>query len=220
MPASAKKKECPLPRLPLQRFRDTFYVDLSKFANRSFADDEANNGKGGWSDQGPNCDMREFKTGLRKFGGVPFNVLPAPNSLIVLKSNRRNPGNLPTKVVIPVGRPADTLFFLHAMAWGGSDDDFRYIIHYADGKDVTLPVNRKNGPGWANPTRTDFPAEEGTLTVVAEVVPTPQFVKGYMYRMEWNSPADRRGVKIVSIEFAGTPGCVPILAGITGVVEW
>jgi len=43
-----------------------------------------------------------------------------------------------------------------------TDDDFRYIIHYADGKDVTLP-------------------------------------------------ADRRGITIDSIEFAGTPGCVPIL---------
>ena len=219
MPESVMKKDAPPPRLPLQRFRETFFVDLAPFVNRSFADDEANNGIGGWSDQGPNCDMREFETGLRKFGGVPFNILP-DKSLVVLKSMWRNPGNLPEKVVIPVGRPADTLFFLHAEAWGGTDDDFRYIIHYADGKDVTLPVNRKNAPGWANSRRTNFPAEEGTLTVVAEVVPTPQFVEGYMYRMEWNSPADRRGVKIASIEFSGSPGCVPILAGITGVLEW
>ncbi|MEI7903635.1 MAG: hypothetical protein WCK89_25640, partial [bacterium] len=220
MPESAIKKDAPLPRLPLQRFRETFFVDLAPFVNRSFEDDGANNGIGGWSDQGPNCDMREVKTGQRKFGGVPFNILPAPKSLIVLKSTWRNPGTLPEKVVIPVGRSADTLFFLHSMAWGGGDDDFKYVIHYADSKDVTLPVNRKNGPGWANAPRADFPAEEGTVTVVAETVPTPQFKEGRMYRMEWNSPADRRGIKIDSIEFINSGSCVPILGGITGVMEW
>jgi len=218
-PEAAKKKDALPPRLPLQRFRETFFVDLAPFVNRSFADDEPNNGIGGWSDQGPDCDMREIKTGLRKFGGVPFNILP-DKSLVVLKSGRRNSGNLPEKVVIPVDRPADTLFFLHAEAWGGGEKDFWYVIHYADGKDVTLVVNRKNGPGWAEPPRSDFPAEEGTQTDVAETVPTPQFKQGSIYRMEWNSPDDRRGVNIHSIEFANDPGCVPILAGITGVIEW
>jgi len=220
MPESARKKDAPPPRLPLERFRETFYVDLAPFANRSFTDDEANNGKGGWSDQGPNCDLREFQTGLRKFGGVPFNILPDPRSLVVLRSTWRNPGDLPEQVVIPIDRPADTLFFLHAEAWGGGDDDFRYVLHYADGKDVTLTVGRKNAPGWAGKPVTDFPAEEGTQTVVAETVPSPQFGQGSMYRMEWNSPADRRGIKIVSIEFSGSPGAIPILAGITGILEW
>ncbi len=220
MPESAKKKSAPPPRLPLERFRETFFVDLAPFANRAFADDDANNGIGGWSDQGSNCDLREFTTGQRKFGGVPFNILPEPRSLVVLKSTWREAGALPEKVVIPVGRPADTLFFLHAQAWGGSDDDFRYILHYADGKDVTLTVGRKNRPSWAGKPPSDFPAEEGTQTVVAETVPSPQFGQGSMYRMEWNSPAERRGIKINSIEFAGSPGCVPLLGGITGVLEW
>jgi hypothetical protein len=38
--------------------------------------------------------------------------------------------------------------------------------------------------------------------------------------MEWGAPMDRRGVEIKSIEFAGGGKAVPILLGITGVIEW
>ena len=217
MPESAKLKECLPPRLPLQRFRETFTVDLSKFANRAFADDEANNGKGGWSDQGPNCDMREVKTGKRRFGGVPFDLLPAPNSVVVLKGSRRAPGNLPVTVNIPVGRKVDTLFFLHSAAWFG---EFKYVLHYADEKDVTITMNSKNMTDWAADPKASFPAEEGTYTTVAETVPNPQFKQGSFYRTEWSAPADRRGVKLASIEFINSGDCIPILIAITGVLEW
>ena len=216
MPESAKVKDALPPRLPPERFRETFFVDLAPFVNRSFTDDEANNGIGGWSDQGPNCDMREVKTGMRKFGKVPFNILEG-KSLIVLKSGWRNPGTLPEKVDIPFGKKVDTLFFLHSAAWFNG---FKYVLHYADGKDVEIVMDSKNMKDWAGEATAYFPAEEGTYTTVAESVASPQFGKGSMYRTEWSAPADRRGVELKSIEFVNSGGSVPILIAITGILEW
>jgi hypothetical protein len=77
------------PRLPLARFRETLPVDLSKVANRALADDVDNDGKGGWSDQGSQADMREFKSGEHRFGGVLFKIPEGPKSIVVLKSAAR-----------------------------------------------------------------------------------------------------------------------------------
>jgi hypothetical protein len=56
--------------------------------------------------------------------------------------------------------------------------------------------------------------------MVADTVKNPQFRQGSVYRMEWSSPRERRGVEIESIEFIGAGKAVPILLAITGVVEW
>jgi hypothetical protein len=205
------------PRLPPQAVKETFYVDLSKVANRALADDADNDGKGGWTDQGPDADMREFKTGERRFGGVPFKILPSPKSVVVLKSVHRAKDDLPAKVTIPVGRKLDTLFFLHSAAWFSG---FKYVIHYADGKDVTLAVGPSNMRDWAAEPAARFPLEEGTFSTVAQTVKVPLFGHGSVYRMEWSAPPDRRTVEIKSIEFIGDGECVPVLLGITGVMEW
>jgi beta-galactosidase len=99
------------------------------------ADDEDNDGKGGWTDQGAAADMRRFATGERAFGGVHFNILPGPKSIVVLKSSNRKAGDLPDKVTIPVGRKVDDLFFLQAVAWcpESGKEAFRYVLHYKDG---------------------------------------------------------------------------------------
>ncbi len=46
-------------------------------------------GKGGWSDQGPDADLRSFATGKRGFCGVPYDIGEFPKSCIVLASNKR-----------------------------------------------------------------------------------------------------------------------------------
>ena len=212
------KQEVLPPRLPLERFKETFYVDLKTLVNRSLTDDEPNNGKGGWSDQGPSCDMRGVKTGERKFGGVPFKILDENgNSIIVLKSKWRNPGNLPEKVEIPVRRLVDTLFFLHGAAYF---NHFTYILHYADGKNVEIKVDPTKCYDWTTDPKRKFEDEVGTFSTAAETVPNPTFRQGTLYRTEWSSPADRRGVELKSIEFVNSGGCVPALVGITGVMEW
>jgi len=82
---------------------------------------------------------------------------------------------------------------------------------------VALALNQKR---LAADPKASFPAEEGTYTTVAETVPNPQFKQGSFYRTEWSAPANRRGVKLVSIEFINSGDCIPILIAITGVIEW
>ena len=216
------KGEILAPRLPLAKFRETVPVDLSKFINRGLADEQADDGKGGWDDQGPTADMREVKTGLRRFGGVPFNVLDAPNSIVALKSSALPKSDLPAKVDIPIGRRFDDLFFLHSATHAPVDDKelFRYVIHYADGKDVTIIVGNTNLRNWTSDPVSRFPYEEGTFSTVAQTVTVPKYRQGSLYRLEWSAPIDRRAVDIKGIEFVGNGKCVPILLGITGVVEW
>ena len=45
---------------------DGFPLDFSKAANREFVDEVAGDGKGGWSDQGPKHDLREFDVARRE----------------------------------------------------------------------------------------------------------------------------------------------------------
>lgn len=213
------------PRLPLRRIKEAFFVDLSAVANRGLADEVDNDGQGGWSDQGSNADMRELRTGDREFGGVPFRLLPAPRSIVVLRSTSRNPGGLPETVTIPLGRKADTLFFLQSVAWGGGPGEmYRYVINYHDGVKVSLPVSDRNMTDWAAEPVRRFATEEGSFTTVAETVPSKMFGQGSVYRKEWNAPDDRRPVVIDSIVFTCPDGKasvpVPILLAITGVTEW
>jgi hypothetical protein len=210
------------PRLPLERIRQKFPIDLSKLANRALADEEASDGRGGWSDDGPAADMRALKTGKVQFGGVPFEIPAEPRSIIVLKSPSRNPGDLPEKVTIPVGKKLDTLFFLHAAASAseGDDLDFLYDLHYADGKVVRLVVTGSNLADWTAAPVAWFDKEQQTVSTAAMTVPVPRFGQGTIYRMEWSAPADRRAVELQSIDFVGGGRAVPILLGITGVQEW
>ena len=221
--APAAKAEILLPRLPLQRIKETFYIALSMVANRALADEEDNDGKGGWTDQGPAADMRLLATGERKFGGIPMKILPPPKCIVVLKSTRRKPGDLPEKVTLPVGRKLDSLYFLHACAWTpeAGKEAFRYVLHYKDEKDQIISVVAGQSiADWAAKPVQRFPGEQKTFTTVADTVPNPQFGQGSVYRMEWNCPTDRRAVELESIEFIGNPDYVPVLLAITGVVEW
>jgi len=208
------------PRLPLARIKETFCVDLAKAANYGLADEVEHDGKGGWDDQGPSADMHEVKTGERRFGGVPFAVLPGPKNAVILNF----PGaNEPDSISIPVGRKADTLFFLHAGTWcdPALPEFFRYVIRYADGKEVPLRVGPFNLKDWTAEPTARFPLEEETFSTTVETVPVLKYGRGSLYRMEWSAPMDRRQVVIERIDFAASGGKpVAVLLGMTGVMEW
>lgn len=55
-------------------------LNLSAVANMGFKDEVANDGKGGWSDQGPENDMRSFDVLRNDYEGIPFKIIdPAKN---------------------------------------------------------------------------------------------------------------------------------------------
>ena len=96
-------------------------------------------------------------------------------------------GDLPEKVAIPVGRKFDTLFFLHSGVGcnPGDKEFFRYVLHYADGRNVTLTIGPKNMRDWLAEPVVRFPLEQDTFSTVAQTVNTPRSGRGSVYRMEW-----------------------------------
>ncbi len=96
-------------------------INLTPYAPRGLIDEVAQDGIGGWSDQGPRSDMRNFPTGPQLFKGVPFEIGVEPNVCIVL-AVRRRPGfdTMPKSVEIAVGHAVEGLYFLHAVAYSGA----------------------------------------------------------------------------------------------------
>jgi hypothetical protein len=186
--------------------------------NHGLADEVGQDGLGGWDDQGPGADMHLIATGPRRIGGVPFTIVAGATNAVIL--NFPKPGE-PKKLVIPVGRKADDLFFLHGVAgYPAGPEFFRYIVRYADGKEIPIVVGPTNIAGWISPPVARFPLEEGTFSTVAETVTVPKYGTGSLYRLEWGAPLDRRTVEIKEIEFSANGGAVPALIGLTGVIEW
>ena len=118
-------------------------INLAKIANMGFADKEAGDNKGGWTDQGPIQDLRGFKPGKLSFAGIPFEV---PNPL---ENNGRScvvlGRNLLKETGIAVSGNAEkmnSLYLLHASAWTpaypGKIGFLDFI--YVDDSRKTVPV--------------------------------------------------------------------------------
>ncbi len=191
-----------------------FPIDLTAHLNRSLADDVADDGKGGWSDQGPRADMRKLPTGRQVFAGVPLDVA-TPNGCIVLASKYR-PGSAPQAVTgMKVGRTADALYFLQSAAWISPGLHATYRIHYADGATTDIPLEGDvNYRDWSSDNPQEpFSSEIGTFTQVGWTGSTPQFPKVSAFVMQWTNP--RPEVAIESLDFIGANNGVAILVGVT-----
>jgi hypothetical protein len=190
-------------------------IDLTPYANRGLADEQAEDGKGGFTDQGPRCDLRMFPTGPQLFKGVPFLIGKEPKVCVVLASKNR-PGfdTMPKEATIPIGHAVEGLFFLHATAWAGSPTAI-YTIQYEDGQAVDIPLMcGVNINDWANPR--PFFREKGTQSVIAWTGKTEVFALVGVARMLWTNP--RPEVAIKAVRFWGPNKNVPVLFGITAAV--
>lgn len=123
-------------------------VALNSAANMGFADPVANDGKGGWTDQGPQNDLSTMTLRTVTAGNVSFSILdPAENggkSCIVLKGAARP--NFPVDAEIVLNKPAAAkyLYLLHAVAWeAGEDTPIGKVTVEADGFFVDKEVISK-----------------------------------------------------------------------------
>ena len=217
-PATAKEK---VPRTPPELPLSIKYspIDISKYANRGFIDETANDGKGGWSDQGPDCDLREFPTGLQKFNGVLFLVGQEPKTCVVLSSGARPfPELQPESVAIPVDKKALGFYFLHAGTYTGYDVQIgKYQIQYEDGTVLDIPlVGDQNLHDWIS-LPGPFPKEKSTWSRIAWTGSTrASFPNVSVSQMLWVNPKPETQVKSITFENPAKKGC-PILVGITAV---
>jgi len=128
-------------------------LNLKPFANCGFRDETANDGKGGWTDQGSN-DMRNLPSGEQRAAGILFTVIdPVSNGdrgCIALKGEHNT--NFAEAVTdIPVNRKFSRIFFLHTAGYlSGSSLAGRYVIHYQDGskENFDMRSNKNIGDWW------------------------------------------------------------------------
>lgn len=134
-------------------------ISLNEAANSTFTDQDPDDRKGGWTDQGANQDLRDFPTGKTlKTDFADFDILSAESNggkeCIVLGGGgrhyfpRRAEQNFPSPVRMK------TLLLLHASAWTRSKEIGHVKLIFADGSEYEIPVvgNRDVGDWW-NPTR-------------------------------------------------------------------
>ena len=128
------------------------HVDLGPVANSGFGDDGiANNGKGGWTDEGIN-DMLIYPpipAGAFTRNGYHFKIAdPAVNkglALVLLKGQVRGT-NYPAAVTVPVpSAKGRYLYFLHNAAGRvpgqpANATIARYTVHYTDGTETVIPM--------------------------------------------------------------------------------
>ena len=129
-------------------------VDITKAANRGFKDDFADDGKGGWTDQGAGHDLRMIPAGIMKYERIPFRVVdekkfPGRTVIAVAGTER----SIPVEEVsldLPDNN-AKGLSLLHTSAW--TPPKFGELtVTYADGSTQKIPVTgTKECGNWCNP---------------------------------------------------------------------
>jgi hypothetical protein len=193
-------------------------VDLTGVVNRSLSDDQADDGQGGWTDQGPTADMRNLPTGEQTFKGIKYTILPAQKAAVVLKSPQRPQSDkLPESVDIPVNAKAAVIAFLHSGAWIMADvENWHYIVQYADGKEeVIRMVGRKNIADWTDAMKDkDFDQNPATgWTRTAVTVNSSKFPNVTVYGTVWANPRPAEPIK--SIRMVADKAGVPVLLAIS-----
>lgn len=112
-------------------------ISLVPAANMEFRDDVPADGKGGWTDQGPDNDLRDIPPGEQTFCGIRFLIAaPAANgekTCIVLRGEQRPA--FPGDAILPVSGRAKYLYLLHGVAWPKAPGTpvGSILCHYADG---------------------------------------------------------------------------------------
>ncbi len=204
-----------------------FFINLKPYANMGFKDDVARDRKGGWTDNGPDKDMRNLPVGRQTFKGIPFDIInPAKNhgkSCVVLRGSRVSRTDfLPSEVKnIRLDRKVKKLYFLVAVDWAplkgklgdisvaysnvGMGMFFNLDIPLIAGKNVdnwkmefSTPPPRFSVPGW-----------------VGETGRTPAFKKAARtYIIEWENPDPQR--PLLFFNFKSNGKAALILLAVTG----
>jgi hypothetical protein len=185
-------------------------VDLAPHCNLSPAGDSG----AGWMGHAPDV-LAGFPVGRQVLaGGVFWIGAPADNagkSVIALRGAAR-PDYPAAATGIAVGRRARALQFLHTCAWGGPAgvEIAAYVVHYADGATVRIPlrVGTELADWYADPA--DLPFAQVAWVGHAADKPGPIGV----YAMRWPNPYPDR--EIAALDFVSAQAApVPVLIALS-----
>lgn len=120
-------------------------LDLAGQANMGFRDEVAGDGIGGWSDQGPENDLRTFDVKRQEYGGVPFRIAdPAVNAGKAVLAFRGPHLGVPladASVRLSAPVRARWLYLLHTTCWNQTKERIGTItVRSADGRTRTVEV--------------------------------------------------------------------------------
>ena len=128
-------------------------LPLTEKANMGYSDAIAGDGKGGWSDQGPENDGSIFLPELyrKEVVGFPFLFNRGKNSVLSFSSSHFPQGLQSVKIPVPENTGKITWFYLmHTLCWGGSKkENAGWIeIHGEKGTERFSVVNRRDVQDW------------------------------------------------------------------------
>jgi len=194
-------------------------VDISKQANMGFYDPTANDGVGGWTDDGLN-DMRFFLInhvgkggGLENGMDVAVEAMPPQVTFLgrtfAMIDPKKNDGKsvislrggdhgakLPVGAEgIPVNQRADRLWFVQAAGWTGPANQpiAKYVIHYVDGSTVEFPIRNGREVGdWWNPA-------PQSLAQVAWSGRNLKHSPVGMYLTSWTNPTPGKTIRSIDV---------------------
>jgi len=211
--------------IPVARMREIIYIDLAQAANRALADEVAGDGKGGWTDQGPDLDLRNMPTGDRVIGGVPFRIAGGPKAVVAVQGTPLPDSDVVREVTIPVGRKMEILYILHAAAFLGPEWKMCHevILNYQDGTTVSCqawPFPDTVVDWQSEPVRDFGEFQDNPYTTAALTVRVGAAGKGTVYRTERILDRAKHDVPVESITIRGGENGLSLLLGLTGVTQW
>ncbi len=149
-PASASSSSAP----------ENCFLDLSKSANMGLKDEAAGDGKGGWSDQGPENDFASLDVERNYFGTAPFKILdPLKNGgkgvLVFSSPNLSSSIDLKSAQLDAGGAKASYLYLLHTACWAPKEKGpltGRIDVAFKDGSSSSFDVvNGRDIADWWMP---------------------------------------------------------------------
>jgi hypothetical protein len=175
-------------------------IDLTDYFNHDLDGNvTARIGEGLQGTPGP-MDLSKLPRGRQLQRDVPFEI---DRAIVLRGSMLPQDKSLPQEVRgIRVGRKVAGLYFLHCFSYPAQDrEQFRYVLHFADGTLQEIPVisgeEQVLGAYQRNSVRFFEPQGLGALA-------------------EWVNP--KPDVAVESIDFVGADTGEPVLLGITAVV--
>lgn len=130
-------------------------LDWTKAANMALVDEKAGDGKGGWSDQGPQNDGRNFRSGFGRidFSGIPFLLKSKGNAVLTMRSTEFPAG--PQEVKLPAAFiTAKNLYLMHTLCWGPRADEVvgNILLTGSNGKTQKIEIrNNRDARDWWQP---------------------------------------------------------------------
>ena len=119
-------------------------LPLASAANMGFRDEKADDGRGGWTDQGPINDLSCLQPGDTTLAGIRFHIADPGKlnrkSCVVRSTSRRYPSS--GAVAVNDGTAHRYLMLLHAAAWvpPAGEKVGSVVVTYADSSRQEIPV--------------------------------------------------------------------------------